>query len=353
MMEIVQKSSPHLRRPNARVIRMMRDVAIALLPLVVFAIYSHGLSALWIILAAVGSMVLTEYVYYVIQDKINDGKFQLNNPSFSLYNYSVIVSGLIYGLILPDKIPIQVVIIGGVVGVLLAKLIFGGLGQNIFNIAGFARIFAALSFGAMLGYSNHVDADAGATVLGVLAQNPFSDGVLENYSLWTMFSGLGMPGSIGETSALLIIVGGLYMFLRKSFDVYVPLVVMGTVAVLSAAVMLATDGVGWWFVATQLFSGGLMFGAVYMATDPISIPVTRPGRIYFAFGVGLLTFVIRLFGTYPEGVVFAIVIMNMFVPAIDYAKWSKNKFSLKSGLIFGAVAVISVIGVVVGASYVG
>ncbi len=350
-MELVTKSAPHLRRPNASVVRMMRDVAIALAPLVIFAIYSHGLRALIILLVAIISMVGTEYLYYQLIDRLNGEKFKLNNKSFTIYNFSIVVSGLIYGLTLPDEIPLPVVAIGGIVGVFLAKLIFGGMGQNIFNIAAFARVFVTLSFGTAVAYTNHVDANAGATVWGILANNLFDASVVDTYGYWTMFSGIGLPGSLGETSALLILAGGLYLFLRKSFDVFVPLTYIGTVFVLSLGVMFTQD-LGIWYPLTHLLSGGLMFGAIYMATDPITIPTTRPGRIYFAFGLGVITFVIRLFGDLPEGVVFAILIMNMFVPAIDYHRWAKSKFTPKSLAIFSAVVLVALISVLVGVHYV-
>lgn len=420
-MEIVTKNAPHLRRPNARVVRMMRDVSIALLPLVAFAIYTHGLSALWILLVSVLSMVGTEYIYYQIIDaldrrrrenptesqaKLDDLKYQkrrnkeklesdkdtyteeqynafletykeeaqklkrqikeetkgtkkednlrfsLNNRSFTIYNFSVVTSGLIYGLTLPDQSPLMVVAIGGAVGVFMAKLIFGGMGQNIFNIAAFARVFAVLAFGAAFAYEANVDASAGATALSVLSGDMFNSGVTESYSYWQMFSGIGLPGSLGETSALLILAGGLYLGLRRSFDVFVPLTYIGTVFLLSSAVMLQQD-LGIWYPLTHLLSGGLLFGAVYMATDPITIPVTRPGRIYFAFGLGVITFVIRLFGNLPEGVVFAIVIMNMFVPAIEYSKWSHARFNVKRVAIFAVVIALAVAAVLGGVQYGG
>ena len=351
-MEFVTKNAPHLRRPNASVIRMMRDVVIALSPLVLFALVVHGLTALWILLVAVVSMVATEYIYYQIIDKMNGEKFKINNKSFTVYNFSVLVSGLIYGLILPDEIPLVVVAIGGVVGVFLAKLIFGGMGQNIFNIAAFARVFVTLSFGTALVYAENIDSVLGATPLGALSANLFDASVVESYSYWTMFSGIGLPGSLGETSALLILAGGLYLFLRKSFDIFVPLTYIGTVFLISLGVMFTQD-LGIWYPLTHLLSGGLMFGAIYMATDPISIPTTRPGRIYFAFGLGLLTFIIRFFGDLPEGVVFAILIMNMFVPAIDYHKWAQSKFTPRSVSIFAVVVLISVISILVGVHYVG
>ncbi len=353
MMQMIEKNSPHLRRPTASVVRMMSDVAIALTPLVAFAIYQHGLTAVWILLAAVLSMLGTEYIYYQIQDYKNKEKFKLCNKSFTIYNFTIIVSGLIYGLIIPDATPIIVVIIGGVFGVFFAKLVFGGMGQNIFNIAAFARVFIALAFGGAVAVSNYlpqVDGVAGATVLGDWVISPFAQN--DNFSLMQMFTGIGLPGTIGETSVLLILVGGIYLFLRKSFDVFVPLTYIATMFILAFAVMLRQD-LGLWYPLTHVLAGGVMFGAVFMATDPITIPVTRPGRIYFAFGVGVLTFVIRLFGNLPEGVVFAILIMNMFVPAIDYAKWSKNHFTLKSSLIFAGVIIVTILSVVVGANYVG
>jgi len=351
-MEFVKKSAPHLRRPNANVVRMMRDVAIALMPLTIFAIWQHGLNALWILLVSVVSMVATEYIYYQIIDRLNGETFKLNNKSFTVYNFSVVVSGLIYGLTLPDEIPLVVVAIGGAIGVFLAKLIFGGMGQNIFNIAAFARVFVVLAFGGVLVYSNHIDADLGATALGVLNQDMLDGSVRDGYSYWAMFSGIGLPGSLGETSALLILVGGLYLFMRKSFDVYVPLTYIGTVFVLSLAVMFTQD-VGFWYPMTHLLSGGLIFGAIFMATDPITIPTNRPSRIYFAFGLGVITFVIRLFGNLPEGVVFAILIMNMFVPALDYHKWAKSKFTVKSVSIFSVIVIITVILTAVGVHYAG
>ncbi|TVP95566.1 MAG: RnfABCDGE type electron transport complex subunit D [Acholeplasmatales bacterium] len=349
-MEYIIKNSPYLRRPNSKVRRMMPDVAIALSPLVIFAITQHGLSALWILLAAVLSMVLTEYLFYQVLDRLDKKPFKVKNDRFTLDNYTVLVSGLIYGLTLPDSTPLLITIIGGVVGVFLAKLVFGGMGQNIFNIAAFARVFVVLSFGAAAAYVNFVDETAGATALGLLMMEPFTK--VETYSFWTMFSGIGLPGSLGETSGLLILVGGLYLLARRSFDVFIPLVYVGTVFVLSTAVMLQ-QGIGFWYPLTHIISGGLLFGAVFMATDPVTAPITRPGRVYFAFGLGVITFVIRLFGTLPEGVVFAILIMNMFVPALDYARWSNSRFTVRSGLIFAAVVALTILSVMVGASYVG
>jgi electron transport complex protein RnfD len=351
-MQIIEKSSPHLRRPTASVTRMMRDVTIALLPIIIFAIIQHGLTAVWILLAAVISMALTEYIYYQLLD-LKEGKpFTLINDRYTIYNYSIIVSGLIYGLIIPDATPIMVVIIGGVVGVFLTKLVFGGMGHNIFNIAAFSRMFIALAFGGAVAVSKflpEVDAVTGATVLSEWISTPFLQNT--NFSLWQMFSGIGFPGTIGETSALLILVGALYLGIRKSFDVFIPVTYIVTVFLLSTAVMITQD-LGFWYPLSHILSGGIMFGVVFMATDPITGPVTRPGRIYFAFGIGVVTFAIRLFGNLPEGVVFAILFMNMLVPAIDYPKWSKNNFTIKRLAIFGVIVLLTLVMFGVGANYV-
>ncbi len=299
-------------------------------------------------------MVIAEYLYYQLSDLMNGEKFKFKNKSFTLYNYSALLSGLIYGLTLPDQTPVWVVVVSGALGIFLAKLIFGGLGQNVFNPAAVARVIVVVNFA--VGYGAHVtgvDGFAGATALSFSNNaHMFDSGVLEGYSLINLFTGIGIPGSLGEVSALLLIVGGIYLALRSSFEVRIPLTYIGTVFML-AAVVAIQQGLGFWYPVYHVLSGGLLFGAIYMATDPITSPITKPGRIYFGFGLGVVTFIIRLFGAMPEGVVFSILIMNMFVPTFDYFKWSKSGFSKKSNLIFAGVVLASIIVVLVGASYVG
>lgn len=351
--KIVRKTSPYLRRPHASVTRMMRDVFIALLPVTIFAIVSFGWAAVGVLVASVLSMVGTEYIYYQIVDKANGETFAWKNKSFTLYNYSAAVSGLIYGLTLPDDSPIWVVVICGALGLLLAKLVFGGLGQNIFNPAAVARVLVVVNYATSVAYTNHVDAQASATALSFTNNEMlFDPSVLDSYPLWQLFTGIGIPGSIGEVSALLIIVGGIYLALRTSFEVRIPLAYVGTVFVLASAVAIY-KGLGIWYPLYHIFSGAVMFGAVFMATDPITSPITKPGRVYFGFGLGVITFFIRLFGAYPEGVVFSILIMNMFVPTFDYFKWTNSKFSNKQYYIFAGVVVATILTVLVGASHVG
>ena len=350
MPKIVRKSAPHLRRPNASVTRMMRDVTIALLPLTAFAIYKFGLAALWIILMGIFAMAVTEYLYYQVLDLLEGESLKWRNKSFTLYNFSAITSGLIYSLTLPDNTPLFVVFLGGSLGMFLGKLVFGGMGQNIFNPAAVARVLVVINFGTLVSYD--VDSVAGATALQMLSEGAFNPAVLDSFSIVNLFTGIGIPGSIGEVSALLIILGGAYLAFRTSFEVRIPLMFVGTVFLLTSVVAIY-QGLGLWYPFYQIFSGGLMFGAVFMATDPITSPITKPARVYFGFALGFLTVIIRLFGAYPEGVVFAILIMNMFVPSFDYYKWTHSKFNKKRNIIFASVIVLSMIIVLVGVSYVG
>ena len=352
---ILRKTSPYLRRPQATVTRMMRDVVIALLPVTAFAVYSFGWNAVYILLASILTMMGTEYVYYQIIDKLNNEPFKFKNKSFTLYNYSAFTTGLIYGLTLGDNTPIWMVVLSGVVGMIFAKLIFGGLGQNIFNPAAVARVLVAINFA--VGYSGHVvevEAVGGASVLSLISNDGYAFNMIgvETYPIWNLFTGMAIPGSLGEVSTLLILMGAIYLALRTSFEVRIPIVYVLTVFVLASVVALQ-KGLGIWYPLMHVFGGGLMFGAVFMATDPITSPITKPGRIYFAFALGFVTFIIRLFGALPEGVVFSILIMNMFVPAFDYHKWTKPVFTRKSNLIFALVIVAAIVVTMVGVYYAG
>lgn len=354
--KITRKTSPYLRRPNANVTRMMSDVSIALLPVTAFAIYSFGLSALWIVLLSIGSMLITEYLYYQIQDLLNGESFKLKNKSFTLHNGSVVTSGLIYALTLPDSTPWYVVVIGGVLGIYIAKLIFGGMGQNIFNPAAVARVLVVVIYATHIGYVQHVpviDGEAGATALSMVADAPFTLEALGTYSFTDLLIGTGLPGSIGEVSAILLILGGVYLWWRTSFEVRIPLAYVVTVAVLALSVALFKGLNPLDYVLFHVLSGGLLFGAIYMATDPITSPITMPGRVAAGFMMGALTFIIRIFGAMPEGVVFSILIMNMFVSTFDYYKWSSPQFKKKRVVWMSVVSIITILVVLVGVYYAG
>ncbi len=339
-MKIVRQTAPYIRNKNARVERMMQDVIIALLPVIIFAIYSFRTNALIILGLATVTMVLTEMLFDWIGKK-----------PLSVYNRSAIISGLIFGLIMPDSSPWWIVVISAFAGITIAKIIFGGLGSNIFNVAGFARVFAILAYGAHATYSKHaIDGVSGATSLSAVdsgSKSLITQG-MENLKILDLFTGMGIPGSIGEVSVIAIMLGAIYLIVRKSADWRVIAAFLGMFSAMAFSVGIfhfgfTNDNVsGIDFALVHIFSGGLMFGAVYMITDPVTSPITGAGRIIYAGLAGAITFFIRIFGGYPEGVVFAILIMNMFVPAIDYYKWSTAKYTKRKviGMIITAIALI-------------
>ena len=349
--KIIRKTAPYLRRPQANVSRMMRDVTIALLPVTIVALLSFGLSALWILLLSIGTMVATEYIYYQLKDLRAGEKLRFKNTSFTLYNFSAVTSGLIYGLTLPDDTAWWIVVVGGALGLYLAKLIWGGMGQNIFNPAALSRLLVVVTYGSIMVSTQYVDGVAGATALGIQNVDPFSLEALNTYGLTNLFTGIGIPGSIGEVSAIALILGGVYLALRTSFEVRIPLAFVGTVGVLAFAVGIFVGINPLEYMLFHILSGGLLFGAIYMATDPITSPITKPGRIAAGFMMGVITFMIRLFGAYPEGVVFSIVLMNLFVPTFDYFKWSKSSFVKRRVLYFIGIIVLSIVVVLVGVHY--
>lgn len=353
--KILRKTSPYLRRPQANVARMMRDVTIALLPVTAFAIYRFGMSAVVILLLSIASMLVTEYVYYQFKDRADGESFKFRNKSFTLYNFSAVTSGLIYGLTLPSTTPWYVVIIGGSLGIMLAKLIFGGMGQNIFNPAAVARLLVVVTYSTAMSYKLPefvIDGVAGATALETLATNPFSLDFISNFELVNLFTGMAIPGSIGEVSAILLILGGVYLALRTSFEVRIPIAFVGTVFILSLAVGIFVPELNAFeYAMFHVLSGGLLFGAIFMATDPITSPITKPGRIAAGFMMGFITFIIRVFGSAPEGVVYSIVIMNMFVPTFDYFKWTKSQILQKRVWIFVGIVILSILVVLVGVYY--
>jgi electron transport complex protein RnfD len=339
-MKIVRKTAPYLRRPQATVTRMMRDVFIALVPVTLFAIFQFGLDAFWIILVSMASMAITEYVYYQVMDLKDGQEFKIKNKSFSLHNFSALTSGLIFALILPDQISLMAVAASGALGIFIGKLIFGGLGQNIFNPAAVARVLVLVNFVAFTAYSP-VDSTTGATALGDLALSPFA---LPDVPLWRLFSGIGLPGSLGEVSSLLLLLGGVYLYIRTSFEVRIPLMYIGTVFVLAFVSALYVGVNPLEYGLFHIFSGSLMFGAIYMATDPVTSPITKPGRMLFGMMLGVVTYFIRVFGAYPEGVIFSILLMNMFVPIFDHPKLSKSMF-IKRRLYITVVVFMVIIGI--------
>ena len=363
-MKLIRETSPYIRK-KANVRRMMLDVLIALLPVVVFAIIQNGMKAVSVILISAISMVLFELLCTMItkwpegmkiKELFSKEGFAKVYKKFTINNIlAPLISGIIYAMILPAGTNWYVVLIGSAFGMIVGKMLFGGLGSNIFNPAAVGRVFVGICFGSKLVYPG-VDIFAGGTPLGMLADSLLNiTKAIGKYSLMDLFLGK-IPGSMGEVSALLILVGAGYLFARRSAD-YRPCVSMiGSFAVITLVVSLvaANSTVFTSIKPLQLFgyellSGGLLFGAVYMVTDPVTSPTTKIGRIIYGVLVGSLTALIRYAGAYPEGVAFSILIANMFVPVIDhFLLGNANKYSWKHAV--GLVGALGAVCLILGAT---
>ncbi len=290
-------SSPHIKHPDTTR-GIMLDVIIALLPAAVCGCVLFGLRAVGVLAVSVVAAVLSEFIWNKIMKK-----------DVTIGDFSAIVTGLLLGMNLPSTIPLWMAAIGSVVAIIVVKQMFGGLGCNFANPAITARIVLLVSFpAAMTNFVTPLDAVTTATPLTYIASD-----IATAPSLKTLFFGMH-SGCIGETSSFLLLCGGLYLILRKVISPVIPVCFIGTVALLSFAV-----GEN---VSIAVLGGGLMLGAIFMATDYTTSPTTALGKAIFGIGCGLIAFVIRKFAAVPEGVSYAILIMNILVPYI-------NKFTLR------------------------
>ncbi len=329
-MKLVRQTAPYIRK-NVSVERMMLDVIIALLPSVLFAtIYSNG-AALAIFAVSLITVWISEYAYSRIT------KRELTRGTL----YAGTITAIIFALTLPTALVstsdgiyymfrgLYIVFVGAAFAIIIGKLVFGGLGTNIGNPAAIGRLVVLVSFGSYLSY----DAVSGATALGTLkstSENFASqfNTAMEYYPFKDLFLGT-IPGSMGETSALAILIGAAYLFYRKAADIRstLSMLVSFSIIILVAAIGIGVDPGK--YLLFHMLSGGILFGAVFMITDPVTSPTTGRGRIIFGIIAGSLTAFIRIFGAYPEGVAFAILMANMFVPSIDYYKWQGVKYTRK------------------------
>lgn len=350
-MQAIKQTSPYIRK-DVSTKRMMIDVLIALIPVVAFSIYRFGGDAIVRILVSLVVMIGLEALIFGIThkpakaDKWID-RVKSRYVEFTINNITApAISAIIFAMLVPSKLPVYAVIIGAAFGIVVAKMLFGGLGSNIFNIAAAGRIFIALAVTSMFdGTYVGVDLVAGATALTSFRSGLGFPGILNSYTLGELFFG-NIPGAMGEISAAAILIGAAYLLIRKSADYRVMLstALTFTVLMLFAGLKLYPD-MAIQFVLFQLFSGGLMFGMVFMVTDPVTSPVTRPGRWLYGLLVAVVIVLIRLFGAYPEGVAFAILFANMFVPLIDYPKWATNK--IKPTFIAGYIVLLVIFSLVV------
>ncbi len=305
--------SPHIRGPE-NIASIMLDVLLALTPAMLWGVYVFGMRALVLavisVLCAVGWEALAQVV--------------LKKP-VTIRDLSAAVTGLLLAMNLPVSAPLWMPIVGNFIAIVVVKQLFGGIGKNFVNPALAARVFLFISFASHMSIfpkaGTRVDAMAmslaeGDIVAGATPLASLKAGNLPDVNLFDLITGSNMGGCIGEVSSLLLIAGGIYLMIRRVITWHIPVAYLGTVALLTF-LFPQYGGVAADFMLTELFSGGLMLGAFFMATDYATSPVTADGRLIFGVGCGLLTVMIRYFGSYPEGVSFAILIMNLLVWYID------------------------------------
>lgn len=302
--KLVLSSSPHIKLKDD-ISGIMLDVIIALIPAIFAGIFYFGLRALAVIVTSVAACVLSEYVYERITKK-----------SSTVKDLSATVTGILLALTLPPSIPLWMVIIGGAFAVVIVKQLYGGLGKNFMNPALAARCFMLVAWaGAMTAFPEPFSADAvsSATPLSILKGT--SGGTMP--VLMSAFLG-NKSGCIGETSALALVIGFLYLLIKRVVDWKIPVSYIASFAIFMY--IFGENNTGdtqIYYTVIHILCGGLLLGAFFMATDYVTTPNTGKGMIIFGIGCGFLTFAIRVFGGYPEGVSFAIILMNVVTPLIE------------------------------------
>ncbi len=361
-MKLVPQSSPYIRK-NVSVARMMTDVIIALMPVTIFAMIQNGWNGIYVFLISIATMVFFELLCHMFIKWPKGMKFKelFSKEGFSKVkaNYTInnilapIISALIFALIMPAGCNGYVVFTGAAFGIIIGKMVFGGLGSNIFNPAATARIFSSICFGSQIGAANIISGGAviaDATPLAGIKANGVLNLANNPYSLLDLFLG-NVPGAMGEVSALLILVGAVYLFVRRSADLrsflsylcsFAFVMLIASISFLKVDSSINVFNV-WMY---QVLSGGMLFAAVFMVTDPVTSPTSKFGRILFGTIAGTVTALIRIVGAYPEGAAFSILIANMLVPTIDHFMRGKpNTYTWKQCLIT-AVYMLAICGIV-------
>lgn len=309
-------SSPHVHTRRS-VASCMWNVVIALLPALAASLYFFGIGAAIVIAVSVIGCMAVEFAIT---------KWMLRRPA-TLMNGSAVLTGLLLALNLPSNIPVWIVLIGCVVAIGIGKMSFGGLGCNIWNPALVGRVFMLISFPVqmtswplpLVNRFNYLDATTGATTLGALKMSEMASDAAAGASasaeaqvvsvdmLQNFLGGVG--GSMGEVSALALLIGFAYLLVTRTITWHIPVAILGSVALFTLCI--GGD------VMVELLSGGLLLGAIFMATDYVTSPMTKRGMVLFGVMIGIITVIIRRWGAYPEGMSFAILLMNSFVPLID------------------------------------
>lgn len=295
---LLLSTSPHVKN-SLTVRRLMLDVIIALIPAMVVSVYFFRLRAVELIVTCALVSLATEFVFLRLRGR------ELPN------DLSALLTGILLALVLPPGLPLWAAAMGAVFATVFGKQIFGGLGSNIFNPALIGRAFLMATFPVLMTtwlYPLTLDVVTGASPLGLMKfqaeATPLIKLLLGNVS-----------GSLGETSALALVIGAVYLIIRRTIDWRIPCYYLGTVVVFGGIAFLFNPAVG--NPLFHLLAGGLMLGAFFMATDPVTSPITKQGRILFGIGGGVLVMAIRLWGGYPEGVMFSILFMNAVTPLLN------------------------------------
>jgi electron transport complex protein RnfD len=324
--------SPHQQSPETTR-KLMYGVVIALLPALAASIYYFGMGAIIVTLTSVLSCVAVEYLIQRFILKVK--------PSIS--DGSAVVTGLLLAFNVPSNLPVHIIVIGAIIAIGVAKMTFGGLGNNPFNPALVGRVFLLISFPVQMtswpvpaGFkTGFTDAVTGATPLGMLSEGVKNgeavSAIMDKIpSHMQLFYGR-MGGSMGEVAAVALIIGGIYLLWKKIITWHIPVSILVTVALFTGILWMA-DPAKFADPLFHLLTGGLMLGAIYMATDYVTSPMTHKGMIIYGIGIGVITVLIRTWGAYPEGVSFAVLIMNAFVPLLNmYIKPRRFGKEVKNG----------------------
>ena len=307
MNNLIVSPAPHAHSGDT-VKRNMLNVIIALVPAYLVSLFYFGLGAFIVSATAVVACVVFEYLIQRFLQKQNN----------SIGDFSAILTGLLLGFNLPSNLPIWIVVIGALVAIGVGKMSFGGLGNNLFNPALVGRVFLLISFPApmttwprpLAWNTTYLDAETAATPLSLIKEK----GAEALPGMWDMLIG-NMGGSLGEVSALALLIGGIYLLCTRTITWHIPVSILATVAAFTG-ILYACDAID----TTPLFhlcAGGLMLGAIFMATDYVTSPMSAWGQVIYGLGIGIITVVIRVFGAYPEGMSFAILIMNAVTPLLN------------------------------------
>ncbi|MEG0518187.1 MAG: RnfABCDGE type electron transport complex subunit D [Bacteroidales bacterium] len=317
MKKLLVSPSPHIHgKENTG--NLMRDVVIALLPAVAVSIYFFGFAALKLVLIGVISCMAVEYLIekFLMKSKI------------TICDYSAVITGLLLALNVPASAPWWIMVIGAIVAIGIVKMSFGGLGQNVFNPALVGRVFLLVSFPVIMTdwsmpasfFGATIDATSGATPLGIVKEGLAQGQTLSQIYAAHDFSYTQMlftrVGSAGELSAIALLLGFAYLLVRRVIKPHIPFAIFGSIFIFSGILWLC-NGERFTDPIFNILTGGVLLGAIFMATDYVTSPMSNKGMIIFGAGIGILTILIRQFGSYPEGISFAILIMNATVPLIN------------------------------------